>query len=137
MSSDSPAIAAHLASIRNAQAGNKAEWLALFADNATVHDPVGPSAHDPEGLGFTGKARLSEFWDTMIATGDLILVSHHRIASGPFDCACVVTATNRLPGDIKTYIEMVVTYTVNSDGKIVSLKAYWDQNAVAQQLGIA
>lgn len=130
---DTPAIRAHKASIANAQARNKQAWLDLFADDATVHDPVGASPHDPNGEGFTGKARLEEFWDTMIATGDLIIVSHRRIASGEHHCACAVTATNKM-GELKTHIEMIVTYEVNAAGKLTRLSAYWDMEALAAQL---
>ncbi len=128
-----PAVAAHLASIRCAQNGLKDEWLSLFADNATVHDPVGPSSHDPEGQGFHGRAELVRFWDTMIAGGDLVIVSHRQISSGPMDCACVVTATNR-SADLRSYVEMIVTYRVNASGKITQLNAYWDQDALIAQL---
>ena len=32
-------------------AGDRSAWLALFADNAVVEDPIGPSMFDPEGAG--------------------------------------------------------------------------------------
>lgn len=133
MRDDTPAIRAHKQSIANAQAGNKDAWLALFADDAVVHDPVGSSMHDPEGKGFHGKERIAEFWDVMIATGDLTIVSQRRIASGEHNAACDVLATNRV-GDLKTYIEMVVTYEVNEQGLLTKLCAYWDTEALSAQL---
>lgn len=133
MSDDTPAIRAHLQSITNAQAGNKAAWLALFADDAVVHDPVGPSEHDPAGEGFHGKARIGDFWDLMIGPGDLTIVSHRRIPCGEHVAACDITATNKI-GGFKTAIEMIVVYEVNDAGKLRSLKAYWDVDKVAQQV---
>ena len=130
---DTLAVQAHLNSIKNAQAGNKEAWLDLFAEDAVVHDPVGPSAHDPEGKGFKGKEGIGEFWDIMIATGNLTIVSQRRIACGEHVAACNVLATNQV-GDMKTYIEMVVTYEVNEAGKVTSLKAYWDTQALSAQL---
>lgn len=133
MDRDTAAIRAHKQSIANAMAGNKEAWLALFADDAVVYDPVGKSSHDPEGQGFRGTERISEFWDTMIGPGDLTMVPHKRFACGDDVAAVVMTATNNM-GGLKTFIEMVATYEVNGDGKITTLKVYWDETALADQL---
>jgi hypothetical protein len=47
----------------------------------------------------------------------------------------VATATNHVGKDLSIDIEMIVTYRVNGEGLITSLNAYWDLNAVAEQLG--
>lgn len=133
MEKNTSAIAAHKQSIANAMAGNKEQWLAVFADDALVQDPVGPSPFDPEGKGFRGKERLSEFWDLMIEPSNLTIVPHKRLPCGDKIVAVSMTATNDL-GEIKTEIEMVVTYEVNDDGKVISLKAYWDLDALMAQL---
>ena len=39
------------ASMAAVEAKDKEAWLALFADDAVVEDPIGPSAFDPEGNG--------------------------------------------------------------------------------------
>lgn len=130
---DTLAIRAHKRSIANTQAGDKAEWLALFADDAEVFDPVGPSNHDPEGRGFIGKTRIAEFWDLMIAPADLLLVSHKRIACGEYICAANVTSASRV-GDLKVATEMMVIYEVNEAGLIISLRAHWDVDKTAEQL---
>lgn len=133
MNDDTLAIRAHKQSIANAQNGDKDAWLSLFADDAVVFNPVGPSSHDPQGAGFAGKERIAQFWDLMIGIGDLTIVSHRRIPCGEHVCACDITATNRM-GDLKTYIEMIVTYEVNGEGKLTSLKAYWDTDKVMEQV---
>lgn len=130
------AIEAHLKSINCAQNGEKESWLALFADDAVLHDPVGPSPHDPTGEGFRGKARLETFWETMIGPSNTHIVSHQQIASGPNDCACIATATNTLSENLSITIEMVVAYQVNTAGLITSLRAFWDQEAIAKQVGL-
>ena len=38
-------------------AGRKDDWLALFAPDAIVQDPVGPSRLDPDGRGHRGHGR--------------------------------------------------------------------------------
>lgn len=133
MDKDTPAIRAHKASIANAMAGNKEDWLALFADDAVVHDPVGKSPHDPEGAGFRGRERISEFWDTMIGPGNLTIIPHKRYPCGEDVVAVAMTAANNI-GGLKTYIEMIATYEVNEAGKLQCLKVYWDVDALADQL---
>ncbi len=135
MSRENLAITAHKKSIHCAQTGKKEEWLSLFDDNAIVRDPVGKSPHDPEGRGFRGKERISQFWDMMIATGNLVIVPHKRIPVGEHICAVVMTATNYI-GGLKTFIEMVACYEVNATGKIVSLSVYWDVEGLGEQLAI-
>jgi ketosteroid isomerase-like protein len=133
MSTTHPAIAAHQNSIAYAMAGEKAKWLALFAADAVVHDPVGPSPHDPEGNGNRGHDELAAFWDKMIGPSNLLFIPHKRIVSGPDAVAVIMTAVNYLQG-LKTYIEMIAVYTVDQAGKIVSLNVYWDLAALAAQL---
>jgi steroid delta-isomerase len=44
-----PAVAASINSAKFAMARDKASWLALFAEDAFLADPVGPVALRPEG----------------------------------------------------------------------------------------
>ena len=125
------AFHAHKKSIAYAMAGNREGWIDLFADDAVVHDPVGPSPHDPEGVGFRGKARIAEFWDMMMG-GTLVVVPHKRIPVGERICAVFMTATNVEP--VKSSVEMVSVYEANEAGKLVSLNTYWDFNAVMAQI---
>jgi hypothetical protein len=133
MIAETAAIRAHKNSIRNAMAGNKQEWLALFDDKAVVHDPVGPSDHDPEGRGARGLAEISEFWDKMIGPGNLNIIPHKRISCGETVAAVIMTAANEQAG-IKTYIEMIGVYQVNAVGRLTSLDIYWDAEALNEQL---
>ena len=133
MAADTLAIRAHKASIANAMAGNKEQWLALFAPDAIVHDPAGPSVFDPEGTGSRGLAEIGEFWDRMIGPGDLTIVPHKRIPCGDKLAAVIMTAANKRDG-LKTFIEMVGVYEVNDAGKLIRLTIYWDVEALDQQL---
>ena len=128
-SSDHPAIRAHLLSIEAAERGDKSAWLSLFAEDAQVQDPVGPSPHDPGGHGFQGKAAIAGFWDQVIGPANTTFHSQLRIPSGPSSCACHMTATNQI-GAHALHIEMVVTYHLNEAGEIAALRAYWDVEAV-------
>ena len=70
----------------------------------------------------------------MIGPSTMVVTSHKQIAAGPVNCACLATATNHLREDLSVDTEMIVTYQVNDKGLITSLNAYWDLNAVAEQL---
>ena len=44
-------------------ARDKETSLAVFADDAIVEDPIGPSHFDPEGKGHRGKEAIAKFFD--------------------------------------------------------------------------
>lgn len=129
---------AALASMRAADAGNKAEWLALFAADAVVEDPVGPSGFDPDGKGHHGHDGLSAFWDKTIGTVErfefIVRDSH---AAGD-EVANVGTITSYLPGGYRVDTDLVAVYRVNADGKLLSMRAFWETEramATARKVG--
>jgi len=124
-----PAIRAHLASIAAAESGDKTSWLALFAEEAWVQDPVGPSPYDPSGLGFRGKEAIEGFWDHVIGPSETTFESRLRVPSGPDSCACWMVARNRI-GEQHIDIDVMVTYELDNVGKIATLRAFWDFDAV-------
>ena len=115
-------------------AGDKEGWLSLFAEDAVVEDPVGESPLDPSGQGHRGKAAIEAFWDTVIAPGsiDFQILSSHPAGD---ECANVVHMVNTMPGDMRVVVGMVVVYRADAEGKLVSLRAFWDYEAVMAQLG--
>ena len=132
MSKAHPAVTASENSAKFAMAKDKESWLGLFAEDAFLADPVGKSMLDPDGKGHQGKAAIERFWDNVIAKANLTLVASQRI---PCDntCVAVLQATNDL-GGIKTVIDMVGLYEVNEEGKLSSLKVYWDFSELMAQL---
>ena len=60
------------ASIAAIEAGDRNSWLALFADDAIVEDPIGPSMFDPEGTGHRGAVAIAAFYDNVIAANESI-----------------------------------------------------------------
>ena len=54
------------------EAGDRQAWLALFAEDGVVEDPIGPSAFDPEGNGHRGPEAIAAFYDSVIGVNESI-----------------------------------------------------------------
>jgi steroid Delta-isomerase len=112
-----------------AMAGDKDAWLALFADDAIVEDPIGPSHFDPEGRGHRGKAAIARFFDMAIAPSQLDFHFDKTYVCGDEEANVghiVIVASG-----YRVVAEGVFTYRVNADGKIVALRAYWELDKAA------
>ena len=110
-------------------AGDKDAWLALFADDAIVEDPIGPSHFDPEGHGHRGKAAIARFFDMAIAPSQLEFHFDKTYVCGDEEANVghiVIVASG-----YRVVAEGVFTYRVNADGKIVALRAYWEPDKAA------
>lgn len=130
--SSHPAQQAALNSIKQVRAKNKEGWLALYADDILLQDPVGVSMLDPSGEGHRGKTAIAAFWDMAIAPGSIDFELRESYPCGN-ECANVGTMINTLNG-IEIKVDLVIVYRVNAAGKIDSLKAYWDFNQVAEKM---
>lgn len=120
-----PARRAGLASQAAVRAKDRAGWLALFADDGWVEDPIGPSGFDPEGKGHHGRAAIAAFWDMAIAPTDSIeFLLTDSFACGS-EAAFVGTIRTRLAGT-RIDAEGVFSYRVDPDGRIRSLRAFWE-----------
>ena len=121
-----PARLASQRSIACVQAKDKAGWLALWAEDGCVEDPVGISFIDPVGEGFRGPARLEEFWDKNIGPTDSIVFALHDSFAAGSEVANVATITITVGGNTVTKCEGVFVYRVNDEGKLLSLRAFWE-----------
>ena len=121
-----PARDAALASISAVARRDKDEWLALFADDAVLEDPVGPSVFDPEGQGHRGIEGVLGFWDIAIAKSERIeFFIEDSFACGN-EVANTGTITTTMPDGSVMDAEGVFSYRVNDAGKIVALRAFWE-----------
>lgn len=127
---DHPARRASQVSAATVAAGAKEDWLALFAPDAVVEDPVGPSFFDPEGAGHRGRDGIAAFWDLAIAG---VRRFHFTItdsfANGD-SCANVGTITTVLEDGTRVDTEGVFVYRVDETGLITSLRAHWEPDRV-------
>ena len=109
------------------ESGDREGWLALFADDAIVEDPIGPSSFDPEGKGHRGINGIGAFWDNVISQAPARFTIRESYAAGK-ECANVGTVTIELDGGARAVVEGVYTYRVDDDGKLLALRAYWEQD---------
>jgi steroid Delta-isomerase len=121
-----PARAAAARSMDAVARGAKDEWLALFAEDAVVEDPVGPSFFDPEGRGHQGAAAISAFWDKSIALAERLEFDIAESFAAGDEVANVGTITAFLPGGARVDTRGVFVYRVDGSGLIRSLRAFWE-----------
>lgn len=134
LESNHPAQRASFQSIKMVSEKNKEGWLALFADDVVVQDPVGKSPLDPSGEGHKGKEAISAFWDMIIAGGDFSYRMDQSYPCGD-ECANVWVGINKRPDGTVFEVPMVTIYKVNAEGKLVSLRAFWDTTPLIQAFG--
>ena len=125
ITAEHPARAAGLASQAAARSKDKQAWLALFAEDGCIEDPVGPSGFDPEGKGHRGKEAIAAFYDMAIAKTDSI----EFVFDDSFACGNEVAFTGLIRTSIGGSVidaEGVFTYRVDDEGKIAALRAFWE-----------
>ena len=117
------------ASMRAAVTGDREAWLALYADDAVVEDPVGPSIWDAKGKGHRGKQALAAFWDVAIAPNrSLEFELRERYTCGN-EVANVLTVRSALPDGQKIEFGAVTILRSNAEGLIQSLRAFWNSGS--------
>ncbi len=106
------------------QTADKQSWLALFCDDATLIDPVGTPAH-------TGKQAIGAFWDRVRSTGMAMHPKLHRVVVCGTEAVASFTMTSTTVTGMGMAVDIVDIFTLNDDGKIIELKAYWDDKCTS------
>jgi ketosteroid isomerase-like protein len=105
-------------------------WLGLFAPDAVVADPIGPSPLDPAGEGHRGPAAIAAFYDSVIAPNAQVSFEIERSYLCGDEVADVGTIRTTLPGgDHVVLVRGVYTYRTDGSGRIAALRAYWEFDA--------
>jgi steroid delta-isomerase len=118
------------ASMAAVEAGDREAWLDLFAEDAVVEDPIGPSAFDPEGRGHRGREAIAEFYDSVIAVNDSIRFTIHQSLLCGDEAANVGVIRITLAGGTAVEVDGIYIYRRSSEGKIASLRAFWEPDAI-------
>ena len=108
--------------------GDLAEWLTVYAEDAVLEDPVGPSMFDPEGKGHHGHAGISAFWELAIASIDAFefLITDSFANPGSNTCANIGSIKTSFADGSHTTTDLIMVYVVNDDGRVASMKAFWE-----------
>lgn len=108
-------------------------WLDLFAEDAVVEDPIGPSPFNPEGKGRRGREEIADFYDTVIGPSEAIdfEINQSYLCGGGYEVADVgIIRTTLAGGTHQAVVHLVMTYRTTSDNKIAALRAYWELDAL-------
>lgn len=108
------------------QARDKEAWLALWAADGWVEDPVGESFIDPTGLGHHGPEARAAFWDNNIGSTESVEFELKDSFASGSEVANVATIHITLPGGAVSRCEGVFVYRVDDEGKLLSLRAFWE-----------
>jgi steroid Delta-isomerase len=112
------------------RAKDRQAWLGLFAADAVVADPVGPSPLDPAGQGHAGLTAIAAFYDTVIAPNEQITFEIERSYLCGDEVADVGIIRTTLPGGQQVVVVRgVYTYRSDGAGKLAALRAYWEFDA--------
>lgn len=99
--------------------GDLEAWLGLFADGATLEDPVGSEVR-------RGSAELVDFWQLVRSMADelsLTLVGPVRVAGS--EAAFAMEARTRV-GETSLVVDVIDTMEFDEQARITSMRAYWD-----------
>ena len=112
------------------EAKDRDGWLALFADDAVVEDPIGPSPFDPDGKGHRGLEAIAAFYDQVIASSERITFDIERSYLCGDEVADVGTIRTTLAGGTHVaVVRGVYTYKSDGRGKLSALRAFWEFDA--------
>lgn len=123
-----PARAASQRSYSAVARGDLDEWLTVYAEDAVIEDPVGPSMFDAEGKGHRGHDGIRAFWDLAIAPIDTFRFEIDDSFANPQGntCANIGRIRTSFPDGSHTTTELIMVYEVNDEGRVASMKAYWE-----------
>ena len=125
---DHPARIASMRSYSAVAKGDLAEWLTVYAEDAVLEDPVGPSMFDEHGVGHRGHEGIAAFWELAIAPiAKFEFEINDSFANpGSKTCANIGRIRTSFADGSHTTTDLIMVYVVNDDGRVASMKAYWE-----------
>ncbi|MBL1078150.1 nuclear transport factor 2 family protein [Nocardia sp. 2] len=108
---------------------DKASWVGLFAENASVEDPVGSRPH-------IGRAAIDRFYDTFIGPNGIAFDVTNDVVCGSTVFRDLTIATTMSTG-VTLHVPMHLRYDLAEVGgelKIRALRAHWELPGMIAQL---
>lgn len=102
--------------------GSSADLVELYADDATLEDPVGDQVH-------IGKESIGRFYSAIENLQRKCELVALRVSGNEAAFLFRLTIT---AGDHRMLIEPIDVMVFNDDGKIAGMKAYWSAENVTQ-----
>jgi steroid Delta-isomerase len=121
-----PARAASQRSYSAVAKGDLDEWLTVYAEDAVLEDPVGPSMFDPEGKGHHGHEGISAFWKLAIEPIETFEFTINDSFANGNTCANIGRIKTSFADGSHTTTDLIMVYVVHDDGRVASMKAYWE-----------
>lgn len=110
------------------EAKDREGWLALFADDGIVEDPVGPSLFDPDGKGHRGKEAIAAFYDNVISQSEALKFTIRQSIECGDEVVNIGEIRITLPGSQVGTVQLANIYKVNDEGRLASLRSFWEQD---------
>ncbi|WP_372369761.1 nuclear transport factor 2 family protein [Candidatus Uabimicrobium sp. HlEnr_7] len=107
--------------------GDVETWVNLFAENAVSHDPVGMPS-------YKGHEQLQKFFLGISKAFQKVSFAEENVYICGKDVAVKWNASGIGHNGVEVSFSGIDTFSMNDDGKIVELKAYWDLKATMAQL---
>ena len=105
--------------------GDLAEWLTVYAEDAVLEDPVGPSMFDEQG-----KSYLDALAGIAVAIAPIetfeFLITDSFANPGSNTCANIGSIKTSFTDGSHTTTDLIMVYVVNDDGRVTSMKAFWE-----------
>ncbi len=102
-------------------------WLATFAKEAIAHDPMGTPPHH-------GHNGLRAFLSGVLAQFETFGLTEEEIFHAPHSAAVKWTGRGRGRNGHSVEFQGIDVFEFDQEGKILSLKAYWDAAPVMATL---
>jgi steroid Delta-isomerase len=128
MSEQASAATVARAAMAAVQDRRRDDWLDHFAADARVEDPVG---HLPPLI---GREALAGFWDNAIGALASTRFEVSREWETDGEALLLATVTIATADGSRASYDGAFDYTLDGDGRIASLRAFWDLPAVGAAL---
>ena len=100
---------------------DKDAYVALFADDATVEDPIGSGVH-------AGHEAIRGFWDLVHSLSESItLVGTGPVRVSGNELAFPMQAVSDV-GGTKMVVDIIDTFVVDDERRLTGMRAFWDMS---------
>ena len=117
-------------------ANDKAAWMAMFADNHVIEDPVGSVPHLSDFGGAKPRDALGRFYDTFIAPNTIVFDVANDIVCGNHVMRDL-TINLSMSGKVDAFVPMHLLYELCEEDdtyKVARLAAHWEFMPMVMQV---